>query len=305
MPFEMERRPTRICTRHYKIARGAAQFGLKMSTKPRTLYSQGALFICASISGCSGTSSTPEPVDLPSTPTLMTNFQSVSAAQIVDRAHKAAGGATWTRPKSLAMEGYAVFYKDGAVSRHETHKMWRVYDAAKTNAHKADGKVRITSMRDGAAIINLSYDGTATYTLAGPQPKSESDKRWASNFGFGVIRHALDDGYSLKRLPDDLIDGKSAYVINVIDPAGGETLFGIAQENAAIVKVGFDTERGWHERIYSNFYSNPGEKWVQPGRVRLYYNGIKANEVIWERYAINEDLPECLFVLPQADDCQY
>jgi len=220
------------------------------------------------------------------------------------RTHEAAGGETWSRPISLAMDGYAVFYKNGTAAKNEHHRMWRVYDADKIDAHKVDGKVRIESIRDGKVLINLSYDGETTYTPQGAQPESESDKRWSSNFGFGVIRHALNAGYSLKRLPDDLIDGRPAFMIKVMDPAGGETQFGIAQDDYAILKVGFDTDRGWHERIYSNFYSNPGEAWVQPGRVRLYYNGVKANEVIWTSYKINQGLPDCLFELPEMPDCR-
>lgn len=228
----------------------------------------------------------------------------LSAENIVSQAHVAAGGKGWSRPVSLAMDGYAVFYKNGVAFKNEHHRMWRVYDAGKTDAHKVDGKVRIESIRDGKAVINLSYDGETTYTPQGPQPKTQTDKQWSSSFGFGVIRHALDDGYSLSRLPDDLIDGRPAFLVRVTDPAGGTTQFGIAQDDYAVLKVGFDTPRGWHERIYSNFYSNPGESWVQPGRVRLYYNGVKSNEVIWTSYAINEDLAPCLFVLPETQDCR-
>ena len=237
------------------------------------------------------------------TNTLITDYSIPTPRDIISRAHKAAGGLTWARPKSLAMAGYAVFYKDGQTHRHETHKMWRVYAANKTDAHRVDGKVRIYSVKNGKAVINISYDGSYTYTEKGVQPKTEADKGWSENFGFGVIRHALDDGYRLERLPDDLIDGNFAYMIKVFDPAGGETQFGIAQKDYKILKVGFDTARGWHERIYSDFYSNTDESWVQPGRVRLYYNGTKSNEVIWERYLINKNLPDCLFVLPQVENC--
>lgn len=237
------------------------------------------------------------------TNSLITDYAVATPKEIITRAHKAAGGLSWARPTSLAMGGYAVFYKNGQSHRHESHKMWRVYTAGKTNAHQVDGKVRIHSVKDGEPVINISYDGTTTYTDKGPQPKTAADKGWSSNFGFGVIRHALDVGYRLERLPDDLIDGRAAYMIKVFDPAGGETQFGISQKDYKILKVGFETARGWHERIYSDFYSNPDEDWVQPGRVRLYYNGEKSNEVIWERYAVNQDLPDCLFVLPQAEDC--
>ena len=253
------------------------------------------------VSGCA-----PEPgakASQSSFETLLPSSPELSAEQIMRSAHQAAGAETWRRPKTLVMDGYAIFYKGGEAVRHDRHRMWRVYDSSKQDAHKVDGKVRIRSERGGAAIIDLSYDGEVTYTPAGAQPKSESDARWSSNFGFGVIRHALDEGYTLARLPDDLIDGKATFMIEVNDAAGGVTHFGISQNDYAILKVGFDTPRGWHERIYSNFYSNPGESWVQPGRVRLYYNGVKNNEVIWETYTLNQALPDCIFVLPEVPGC--
>ncbi len=230
--------------------------------------------------------------------------EGLSAEQIMQSAHDAAGGESWRRPKSLSMMGYGVFYKGGEAVKHETHNMWRVYDAGKTDAHRVDGKVRLESLLGGQRIIDLSYDGEITYTAAGPQAPSEADKQWSSSFGFGVVRHALDDGYAVARQPDDLTDGRPSFIIKVTDPMGGTTQFGIAQDDYAILKVGFNTPRGWHERIYSNFYSNPGVAWVQPGRVRLYYNGVKTNEVIWTSFSINEDLPDCLFVLPEAQDCR-
>jgi len=258
----------------------------------------GSLVVLGMVSACSAPNQTAD--------TLATLMPSggLTATEIMQKAHEAAGGKTWTRPKSLSMSGYGVFYKDGQATRHESHKMWRVYAGEKTDAHKVDGEVRIEAIRNGQAVIDLSYDGEVTYTPGGQQPKSASDKRWSSNFGFGVVRHALDAGYTLGRLPDDLIDGRPAFMVDVQDPAGGSTYFGIAQDNYAILKVAFDTPRGWHERIYSNFYSNPGEAWVQPGRVRLYYAGVKANEVIWESYTINNNLPDCLFHLPEAEDCR-
>ncbi|MEL6686662.1 MAG: hypothetical protein AAFP97_03465 [Pseudomonadota bacterium] len=226
-----------------------------------------------------------------------------SAEDIMKAAHEAAGGDAWVRPKTLSMDGYGVFYRDGQATRHERHTMYRAYDAGKADAHRADGKVRITSLRDGIPIIDVAFDGAVTSTANGPQPQSEADQRWASNFGFGVIRHALDEGYSLSRLPDDLVDGKAAYWIKVIDPVGGETQFAIAHDDHAILSVAFDTERGWHQRIYSDFYSKPGVSWVQPRRVRLFYNGVKANEVIWTRHVIDAELPDCLFTLPERDEC--
>lgn len=237
-------------------------------------------------------------------PSLMTEFDNHTSENIISLAYAAAGGETWRRPKTLFMDGYAIFYGNGQNFKNEHHRMWRVYDSNKTDAHTVDGKVRIESIREGKPLINVSYDGQNTYTDGGQQGKSATDQRWSSSFGFGVIRHALDDGYSVDRMPDDLVDGRLSYVVKVVDSSGGSTFFHITQDNYAIVKVAFDTPRGWHERVYSDFFSNPGTDWSQPARVRLYYNGVKSNEVIWEKFAVNDDLPNCVFILPEAQNCR-
>lgn len=236
------------------------------------------------------------------TPALITNYNSVTAAEIITRAHKAAGGLTWARPESLSKSGFAIYYKNGQSLSHETHKMWRVFGPDRLS--ERDDQVRIYSVRDGEAVINISYDGQTTYTDKGAQPKTAADRGWSSNFGFGSIRHALETGYQLERLPDDMVDGTSAFMVRVTDPSGHPTTFAISHEGYKILMAGFETARGWHERIYSDFYSNPGDDWMQPGRERLFYNGEKTNEIIWERYAINQELPACIFVLPQAQNCQ-
>lgn len=230
------------------------------------------------------------PGALPGVPTL-------TAREIVQRAHAAAGGESWVRPRTLHMRGEAVYYRDGAVVRDDRYEMWRVYPEKKDAAHAADGKVRIESWRDGRRTLLLAFDGERSYTEAGPQPPSEADRQWSENFGFGVIRFALDEGFRQERLPDDLVDGRPAYVVRIIDPGGAKTQFAIAQNDYAILRVGFDTPRGWHERIYSDFFSKPGVSWVQPGRVRLFYDGVKQNEIFWKDFTLDGPMPPALFVV--------
>lgn len=258
-----------------------------------------AILVPGLLAGCA-VSETARPTESPQ----LRPDDTVTARTIVELAHKAAGGESWLSPRSLYMDGYAVFYDDHIPVRHETHRMWRVYPQTKTDARRVDGKVRIRSQRNGAAVLDLAYDGTRTYTPDGFQAPSDADQRWASNFGFGVIRHALEPGYRLSRLPDDLVDGRPVFAVRVTDPAGGTTQFGIARSDHAILRVAFDTPRGWHERVYSDFFTNPGHAWVQPGRVRLYYDGVKANEVIWTAFAVDQLLPDCLFVLPEVPGCR-
>lgn len=237
----------------------------------------------------------PGGVDRPMLGARMDN-PSLSARTIIERATQAAGGESWRRPKTLYLEGYGTFYAaNGAPLINESHRMWRVYREFKPSAHNADGKVRIESQRDGKVVIFTAFDGLRSYGLDGPLPPSAADTQWAENFGFGVIRFALDEGYNLSRQADDLVDGSPVYRIEVIDPKGGRTLFGIARDSYQILSVGFATPRGWHERIHSEFYTKPGISWVQPGRIRLYYNGIKQNEIVWQDFKLNEAMPETIF----------
>lgn len=223
----------------------------------------------------------------------------LDAAAIVARATAHAGGETWRRPVTLYLEGYGTFYDpDGKPLVNESHRMWRVYPDFKPQAHQADGKVRIESRRDGKIVTLLTFDGTRSYGPDGVLPPSAADRQWAENFGFGVIRFARDPGYRLARHADDLVDGQPVYRIEVTDPTGAKTLFGIAYRDYAILSVGFATPRGWHERIYSDFYTKPGLSWVQPGRIRLYYNGIKQNEIVWRDFKLNEPMPDGLFIVP-------
>ena len=222
----------------------------------------------------------------------------LSGDDIVRQVYANAGGDIWANPRSAYMSGYGLFWSGSSEPvRHERHAMWRVYPEAKGDAHQADGRVRIDSWRDGEIAFQLSFDGEHTYTQQGRLDESADSSRWASNFGFGVIRHALDEGYSVVRGPDDLVGGRESYTITIVDPAEGETLFSIAQDDFAILKLAFSTPRGWHERYYSDFFTDEATGWVQPGRVRLFYNGIKANEVIWTDVEINADWPDTHFVL--------
>ena len=218
-----------------------------------------------------------------------------SAADILAKAYEVAGGDTWRRPTTLKLSGYAVMYRDGAAVRYDSYVMHRVYDWAKKDAHAADGKVRIEATKDGKTVLLLMFDGEKTYDLNGAVADPAANAQWASNFGFGAIRHGLDEGWTQKRLPDDMMDGEAVYMIELKDPKGGITRFGINQKSHQVVYAGFDTPRGWHERRYSDYYRKKGVSWAQPRRVRLHYDGVKQNEIIWTDFELDAPMPDALF----------
>ena len=220
-----------------------------------------------------------------------------TARDIVSRAQQAAGGETWIHPRTLLMRGHAVFFTPQGAERHERYEMWRVYPAQKGAAHAADGKVRIESWHQGKRVRLVTFDGQRSYTLEGPQPPSEADRQWSENFGFGVIRFALEPGFRQERLADDVVEGRPVHVVRITDPSGQATTFSMAKDDHAILRLGFETARGWHERLYSEFFRKPGVSWVQPGRVRLYYAGVIQNEIVWTDFELDQAMPDGLFVV--------
>ena len=257
-----------------------------------------ALWLTACATAPSGPARITERADMP---TAIQGLPATSAGDILARAHKAAGGENWTRPGTLFLEGYNIIRTpDGGEILWDRYAMWRVFADEKADSRAASGKVRIEAWSGGELALLLSFDGTTTYDENGPMADQSANAMWGANFGFGAIRNALDEGWTQERGPDRLIDGAPAHMVALTDPSGGKTLFGIRQSDFRIVYVGFDTPRGWHERYYSHFFTKPGVDWVQPGRVRLFYDGVKANEAIWTDFRIGAALPGEVFFVTEA-----
>lgn len=231
-----------------------------------------------------------------SMPAATQTDRELTGAEIIRRAHQAAGGDRFVRPGSLFLSGYNIIRTpDGEERLWDRYAMWRVFAEEKPDAHQASGKVRIEAWTGDELALLLTFDGEQTWNQDGPMEDQGANSMWSANFGFGAIRNALDAGWTQERRPDDLIDGHPAFLVELTDPSGGNTLFGFRQSDYAILYVGFETPRGWHERRYSHFFRLPGSDWVQAGRVRLFYDGVKSNEAVWTRFAVGERYDASLF----------
>jgi len=230
----------------------------------------------------------------------------LGAEDILDRAAEAAGGAEWLNAKTLILSGTAVFYGSAGPeprSRATDYRMWRVFDPGRSAAHGAEGKVRILACDGARRLFTVGFDGTTTWTERGVTPKAEADAFWASNFGFGIIRHARRPGFKAERVPDDRIGSNELYMVRLTDPAGGVTLFGIDRQSFAIRSMSFASPRGWHMRTYDDFYRLPGSRWLQARKVTLYYNGIKSNEVLWREAKVNAPIDDSVFTPASGVGC--
>ena len=234
-------------------------------------------------------------------PVLAHDREELDGQAILALAREAHGGESWANARTLTLQGRAVFYgADGPDprSRADDYRMWRVFNQDRDSAHGAQGKVRVTAKSGSRVLFEIGYDGETTWNERGIVPQAEADAFWATNFGFGIIRHAAKRGFSATRLPDDFKGGHAVFMVELTDASGGKTLFGIDMDSHAVRYLGFDTERGWHERTYDDFVRLPHPDWLQARRVTLYYDGRKSNEVFWDTARVNTDIDPRLFSPP-------
>lgn len=227
-----------------------------------------------------------------------------SPREVVERAVKAHGGDVWLEPRTLQLAGTATFYdaKTGRVrSSADDYRMWREMDAQRTSAHGASGKVRIIAKAGEKLIFEVGYDGETTWTERGIMPKAQADAYWATNFGFGIVRQALGDGFTLSFVPWRDIRGRRTQVVRITDPNGAETLFGFDAESGFITYLAFDTPRGFHERLYEDFVKLENG-WVQARSVTLLYDGVKSNSVFWSETTVGEAIDPAIFTPPVEAD---
>lgn len=223
---------------------------------------------------------------------------------LVERAIAAHGGEIWLNPRTLILKGQADFFSRDSReirSHADDYRMWRVMDESRDSAHEAHGKVRIIARSEGRLLFEIGYDGETTWTERGILPKTEAGAFWASNFGFGIIRSALRDGFTLESAPMREVSGHKVDLLRVIDPSGSATLFGIDRESGFIRYLSFDTPRGFHERIYDDFVRLENG-WVQARRVTLLYDGVPSNSVTWEDIEIGKDIDASIFTPPARED---
>lgn len=224
-----------------------------------------------------------------------------SARAILEQAIEVAGGETWLNPRTLVLEGTADFYAPNRtvpVSHADEYRMWGAMDAIRTAAHGADGKVRIAARAGSRTLFEVGFDGTTTWNDKGIVAKAEADALWASNFGFGIIRQALKDGFVLDDAPSRTLAGRVLDMIRITDLHGQATLFGIDRESHFIRYMGFATPKGWHERHYDDFVMLNNPRWLQAREVTLFYNGVKANTVHWRTAQVNAPLGPDIFAIP-------
>jgi len=225
----------------------------------------------------------------------------LTARQIVERVHAAAGGEAWLKAGTNVMRGDATLCRDGDPARcvhADRYVMYRVYPTGlQQGAHAGSGKFRLDAHAGDRVLFQVAFDGVRSYDQNGPIPPERARSDEASAFGFSAIRFALEPGFLAERVTDDQVEGHPCYFVRVVDPTGTRTLFGIDQATFAVRSAGWQTPKGFHQRLYSDFYVVGDTAFVQPGRVRHFYDGIKSVDIRWTSAEIGGPIPDEVFVL--------
>jgi hypothetical protein len=220
----------------------------------------------------------------------------LSATEIVRKATAASGGDAWLFARTNVMTGSATIFRGQRAMHADRYEMRRVYPTSLNDAHTNTGKFRLDSYVGDRLMFTISFDGQQMYDRSGPMPEAQARELAASSFGFSAVRFALTEGFELLRVADDQVEGHPCYFIQITDPIGGNTLVAIDTESHLFRYVGWQTPRGWHHRVYSDYYALESG-FMQPGHVRLYYDGIKSADIKWTNATLNAELPGDLFVV--------
>lgn len=216
-----------------------------------------------------------------------------SAEDIIAFAVQAAGGDAWRYASTNIMSGHAMLCRDGrpqACMHADRYVMWREYPTDLSDPHAGSGRFRLDAYSGGRLLFKNSFDGEYSWTHLGRVEEDEAREAQASNFGFSAIRFAGREGFPVELLIDDQIEGHPCHVVRVYDPSGGSTVFWIDRDAGAIRAVAWPTPRGFHQRVYSEYYWIDDPGFSQPGRVRLYYDGLLTADIHWTDASINQPI---------------
>lgn len=230
---------------------------------------------------------------------IVASLPELSAKEILQRAVATAGGKTWQRPETLVLKGSADFFPEGKKERKihlDRYSMYRVFPSENDQAHKANGRVRFDAAEGDSIFFKLAFDGKTSSTYLSSKAKPyEKHFAWSNNFGFGIIRFADSPGFEVELLASDQVEGYPCYFIQIIDPKQNKTVFAIDAKDFYIRMVGFNTEVGYHHRIYSDFQRASNVNFLQPTRVRLYFEGVKWMDIRWKEFAVNQPIEPQVF----------
>ena len=225
----------------------------------------------------------------------------MTAKEILHQVIEASGGETWHSPKTLMLKGEAFFTPYGSTDpadflHFDKYQLYRDFPETNDSARAANGKIRFDAKYDANDFFSLRFDGQRTNMNLSERAKPYAKHfEWSNNFGFSIIRHAVSQGFTLVRLTDDDIDGHRCFVIKLIDLKGGETFYGIDQQTFYIRYLHFDTAVGFHHRVYSDFTRVAGQDFVQPQRLRIYFEGLRWMDIRWREFEVNRPIQDEIF----------
>lgn len=221
----------------------------------------------------------------------------LTAAQIIRKAIAAHGSDAWKHPETLQLYGSAVMHSEGGPELIlDTYNMQRVFPGTNTEARKANGKVALLARAGDEVFFDLRFNGTETHVfLSETAQKFRDNFTWSNNFGFGIIRFALDRKLECTLTGDHTFGDVPCHYITIKDASGQDTVFGIHKDSFRIIYMGFDTPLGFHLRRYGHFKQHPGNPFLIPLSLSIYYDDFRWFDVRWDDFRLNASIENKVF----------
>jgi hypothetical protein len=223
----------------------------------------------------------------------------LAAIDIIQKTIIANGGDTWQQPQTLILKGDAVFTPYGKMDemRHfDRYALYRVFPTDNDSARQANGKIRFDAFEGDNSFFELKFGGkTSKQELSAAAQPYAKHFQWSNNFGFGIFRFADREGFVTERLTDDLVDNQLCFTVKITDPQQTVTTFWIDKVTFCIRQVAFITDVGYHHRTYSQFAHAENVAFIQPHRIRIYFEGIKWMDINWQYFEVNQPIEDAIF----------
>ncbi len=233
----------------------------------------------------------------------LTAQNNLTGKEILEKTTIANGGDSWQKPQTLQLSGHATWTPFGKTDTSsiyfDTYKMFRIFPSENNAARIANGKIKFIAKYADSLYMQLIFDSKTTQNYLSNRAKPfQKYFSWGNNFGFSIIRFANKDSFKVERLVDDQVEGNSCYTVSITDPKQFVTTFSIDKKSFYIRGVSFITDIGYHNRIYSDFEKiklKGGKYFVQPKRLRLFFDGFKWMDINWLNNKVNEPISDEIF----------
>ncbi|MEL6865880.1 MAG: hypothetical protein AAFP19_15750 [Bacteroidota bacterium] len=212
----------------------------------------------------------------------------MNSTELLTHTIEAAGGKQWQRSPILHLKGSAHFTPFGQTD--DQH--YGYFDRCEWSRHFGsdeevpkgkEQQIRFELMDNEQPFFILNTkDNSSPISLSQSAHTYQEYLKWSKDWELDWLRMANRSGFNRQLLTEDIVEKYHCYFLKITSPNHQERLFGIDQYTYRIRYQGWRTPVGYHHLIYDEFVQLPHTSFIQPSKLKIYFDGIKWMEIKWK-----------------------